>query len=1174
MLGINQLNAQTKWTLKNPFEQKNFIENKGQFDVNKIPNAEPVLFVAKIDGVQYYFTKSGYTIGRNEKVKKTEKEMEETEKKPFETKNEKEEAEEKEKESKFKIVELFHELKFANTNDKVEILAENKVNNYYSYSDLKSKDKKGTITANAFTRLIYKNIYPNTDVVFEFPKDSTGIEYSIYLHPGADVAKIKMFFPGNTRFKLKKNNIVVTTKFGKIIDHQPFSYRADNKSFVKSKFKITGDQIGFEIENNDANKTIIIDPWTVTPNFSGYSGAYDVDYDNLGNVYVYGGNTGGPFILLKYDPAGTLIWTYTPSLFSSYYGDFAVDKNSNSIYLVEGFNYSSGAQAIKINPNATVLATYPGNSQYAEMWRIAFSRCSNQAVIAGGGTSNPTYQTCFLDSNLVNLSLVQYIPSTNCCHDVGLLALDNYGNCYQETNLPAGFPDGLFENQLVKLPLPSLFPVTYNVNTDYAFVEASSVMYYDLSGYSPANGYNGLTTSNTIVYSYDSYVLKKWDGPTGNLLVYKRINYPNYGDSSKIYWGGISADDCGNLFLADSNVVLQYDTTLTLINSYTMPDVITDINWSNNGLLYVCGLGFASSLTPTGTISCFSGGTMSLSTTSTDATCTTTGSATAVISGGSPPYNIVWNTSPPQYGNSISNIPPGTYTVTVSEGSCLQQTIIDTVTILAGPGAFSSTATVTTGCAGSSNDGAITVTTLGGASPFTYTWSNGLPNSSSVTGLAPGTYSLTITDDGSCTNTYLALVVGLPTTINYSFTGSVNCFNDTTSLHIIPTGGSAPYNVNWTNPIATGATLHGITAGTYIGTVTDAGGCEQAFNYNLTQPQLLSATSAATYNCAVLNSGSIVVTPSGGNNSYSYSWTGYPSNTTNTLSGIGSGIYTVTVTDTNQCNTTIVDTIETYSPLLISGAITQSCNNGTNGSIVTTVNGGTVSTYQYNWTGFPGNTTNTLNNLAAGTYTLSVTSGSCTATSVFTVPEAAIIDTLNLQTTYCEGEALTLLSLSGTDIGIAQSPYQWYDLGISIPGANQNNYNATINILNNYSFTWYYGGCMYSTSGVDSTVYLQFNGSTLPNVFSPNNDGINDLFFPMVELANSVKIYYFEKYNLKIFDRWGKKVFETDDFTKGWDGNNLKSKKSDTGVYFWIVTGKTNCSDKTIEYKGFVDLDK
>ncbi len=346
LMSINLLSAQTDWTQGKIFEQKNFIENKGQFDFDKIPNGESILFVAKIDGVKYYFTKAGYTIERKEKVKKSEKELQEIEEKIVSAKSEIEK--EKEKENKYKIVEKFHELKFANSNSKVEIIAENKVSSFYTYSDLKSKDKKATIKANAFSRLIYKNLYPNTDVVFEFPKDSTGIKYSIYLHPGADVEKVKLFFPGNPNFNLINNNIEVSSEFGKIIDHQPVSFTADNRSFVKSKFKITENQIGFEIEKTNTNKTIIIDPWTVTPNFSGGNDAYDIDFDNTGNVYVYGGTVGGPFALLKYSTAGSLIWSFSPNLSSTYYGDFAVDRNSNNIYIVEGFNYSTGAQVIKI----------------------------------------------------------------------------------------------------------------------------------------------------------------------------------------------------------------------------------------------------------------------------------------------------------------------------------------------------------------------------------------------------------------------------------------------------------------------------------------------------------------------------------------------------------------------------------------------------------------------------------------------------------------------------------------------------------------------------------------------------------------------------------------------------------------------------------------------------------
>jgi len=557
-LSVVHLFAQVNWTAKNMFEQKNFIENKGQFNDIKLPNGEQVLFSAEIDGVRYYFTKNGYTIVRKELVEKkeAEKEREENETSSLTTKNGEDE------ESRYKEVEKFHELKFANTNPLVEILSENKVSNYYSYPELNNPGKKATIIANAYTRLVYKNLYQNTDVVFEFPKDSTGIKYSIYLHPGADVGNIKMFFPDNNNFELKNNNIEINSAFGKIIDHQPVSYTLENKSLVKSNFKISGNQIGFEIENNVANKTtIVIDPWITTPSFSGSSNAFDIDYDNQGNVYVYGTKPDFVAQLLKYSNSGALIWSLSST---AVYGDFAIDRNTNNVFIAQGATQISGWGAIiwKFNSSAIMLGNSPNNQLLKEMWRIAFNRCGNQAVIGGGGIT-VTAQTCYLDTTLASLSPVKYIQAVTCCHDISSIALDNYGNCYQLTNsAPPAFSDGLFQNQLVKLPLPSFLPVTYHVNTNYALNEGGSNYFYGANPTVPI-GYNGLTTSDQLIFSYDSYVLKKWDGPTGNLLSYKRIKYPIGADSSHLYWEGISADDCGNLFLADSNIVRQYDTALT-----------------------------------------------------------------------------------------------------------------------------------------------------------------------------------------------------------------------------------------------------------------------------------------------------------------------------------------------------------------------------------------------------------------------------------------------------------------------------------------------------------------------------------------------------------------------------------------------------------------------------------
>src|SRR3989344_2192585 len=211
-ISINYAFAQNVWTTKQLFEHKNFIENKGQFDAKKLPNKEAVRFTANIDGVEFCFTNSGYTIVKKVDVKRTEKELAQVKKEHGILPEDKSE----DKEFKFKKAELFHELRFIDANADVIIIAENQLSNYYSYANIKNGQSKETIIANAFTKLTYRNIYPFTDVVFEFPKNSSGIKYSIYLHPGADAENIKMLLPENAKAKIIKHNIEINSGIGKI----------------------------------------------------------------------------------------------------------------------------------------------------------------------------------------------------------------------------------------------------------------------------------------------------------------------------------------------------------------------------------------------------------------------------------------------------------------------------------------------------------------------------------------------------------------------------------------------------------------------------------------------------------------------------------------------------------------------------------------------------------------------------------------------------------------------------------------------------------------------------------------------------------------------------------------------------------------------------------------------
>ena len=305
-------------------------------------------------------------------------------------------------------------------------------------------------------------------------------------------------------------------------------------------------------------------------------------------------------------------------------------------------------------------------------------------------------------------------------------------------------------------------------------------------------------------------------------------------------------------------------------------------------------------------------------------------------------------------------------------------------------------------CNGAAN-GSINITTTYGKAPYTYTWTkegdaNFVSHDEDPTGLLAGIYHLAILD-GNGANIYITdpeangpgtitVTITEPDVLTASANGTnLNCFGDTNgTVSSSASGGTAPYSYSWSNGSTT-QNISGVAASVYTVTITDANGCTTTASYEVTQPDLLTANATGTnVSCNGGNNGTATVNVSGGSGPYSYLWSNGA--TTQNISDLTAGTYTVIVTDANGCIATSSYEVTQPSAIIITiGTITNTCTGASGGSISSNAVGGT-GILTYSWTGPNGFTkaSKNISNLAGGTYTLTVTDANgCTATTQATV---------------------------------------------------------------------------------------------------------------------------------------------------------------------------------------------
>ncbi|WP_346854518.1 gliding motility-associated C-terminal domain-containing protein [uncultured Draconibacterium sp.] len=349
------------------------------------------------------------------------------------------------------------------------------------------------------------------------------------------------------------------------------------------------------------------------------------------------------------------------------------------------------------------------------------------------------------------------------------------------------------------------------------------------------------------------------------------------------------------------------------------------------------------------------------------------------------------------------------------------------------------TGTTDANCYGA-NDGTIEVSISDGATPYSFKV-DGNPHSANInsnpytlTNIPEGTHSVTIIDGNGCVIELTGIVINEPTQIVASGVGSqLNCFGDTDgTITMTVSGGTTPYSYS----LDGGTTPHdltGLTAGTYIVTVTDANGCSDTESVTITQPDsevAASVDSKTDVLCFDEATGSATASGSGGVGPYTYSWNTSPVQTAATATGLAAGKYIVTVTDANGCSDTASVTI-TQPDSEVSASVDSNtdvlCYGEATGSAAASGSGG-VGPYTYSWNISPVQTAATATGLAAGKYIVTVTDAngcSDTASVTITQPDSEVAASVDSKTdVLCFDEATGSATASGSG-GVGPYTYSW-----------------------------------------------------------------------------------------------------------------------------------------------------
>ncbi|MBL7814919.1 MAG: gliding motility-associated C-terminal domain-containing protein [Saprospiraceae bacterium] len=443
---------------------------------------------------------------------------------------------------------------------------------------------------------------------------------------------------------------------------------------------------------------------------------------------------------------------------------------------------------------------------------------------------------------------------------------------------------------------------------------------------------------------------------------------------------------------------------------------------------------------------------LSISATKTNVTCKSADNGTITITptGGTVNYTYSWvgNNGYVNNTQNLTGLKPDIYSLTVTDSkgcaTSRKDTIIEPDSLLIGIATIRNTR-----CG--SQDGSITISGVtGGNGTNTYSWTgtNYTANTQNISNLAAGQYTLTVRDSKSCTSTKSFTVTDSTSTIviNTPTISHVKCNGGTDgTLSASATGGNGSLSYIWSGPSgfsSTSPNITGLRAGTYNLSVTDGSGsgCFKSASYEIIQPAALATNPSVTnIKCKDGATGAIVLNATGGTGTLSFAWTGV-SSTSQNVSNLRAGNYTVTITDGNNCARSQSFTLTEPSDslkVLSANVVKINCAGGSTGAVSLTVGGGTQP-YSFAWSGPSGfsSTSQNINTLSAGTYRVTLSDANqCSFTTAYNVESNPAVNIVgNVSDATRSPNGAILLTVTG---GTSPYNYVWSGQGVNPTSKDQ-----------------------------------------------------------------------------------------------------------------------------------------